>query len=48
MVLGRDEDPTFFSLDPDPAQLREKNPDPAPDPTLNRNEEIQYIDILGR
>ena len=30
----RDEDPTFFSMDPDPAQL-EKNPYP----NLNRNEE---------
>ena len=30
---SRDEDPTFFSTDPDPdsAQLK-KNPDPAPDP----------------
>ena len=34
----RDEDPTFFSTDPTPAQLG-KNPDPTPDPTLNRNEE---------
>ena len=28
----RDEDPTFFSTDPDPAQLK-KIPDPDPDPT---------------
>ena len=33
-IFIRDEDPTFFSMDPDPA---EKNP--VPDPTLNRNEE---------
>ena len=39
MVLYRDEDPTFYSLDPDPAQLKKKNPNPAPDPTLIRNEE---------
>ena len=34
----------FFSLDPDPAQLR-KNPDldPTPDPTLIRNEEKVYL-----
>ena len=31
----RDENPTFFSTDPDPAG--KKNADP--DPTLNRNEE---------
>ena len=39
-LLAKDEDQTFFSTDPDPAQL-EKNPDPdtTPDPTLNRNEE---------
>ena len=34
-VLLRDEDPTFFSMDPDPAQMEKKNPDP----TFNRNEE---------
>ena len=28
----RDEDPEFFSTDPDPAQLK-KIPDPDPDPT---------------
>ena len=33
-VRARDEDPTFFSMDPDPAQLK-KNPDL----TLNRNVE---------
>ena len=33
----RDEDPTFVSLDLDPAQLKKKNPDP--DQTLIRNEE---------
>ena len=33
----RDEEPTFLSLDPDLAYLKKKNP--APDPTLIRNEE---------
>ena len=34
-VMYRDEDPEFFSTDPDPdpAQLRKKIPDPTPDPT---------------
>ena len=32
MIKIRDEDPTFFSTDPDPAQLK-KNPDLTPDPT---------------
>ena len=32
VVLSRDEDPEFFSTDPDPAQLK-KIPDPTPDPT---------------
>ena len=36
----------FFSMDPDPDQLRKKNP--GPDPALNRNEEKKYIYILGR
>ena len=36
--IARDENPTFFSMDLNPAQL-EINPDPAPDLTLNRNEE---------
>ena len=33
-LCSRDEDPTFFSTDADPAQLK-KNPDPnpTPDPT---------------
>ena len=42
-ITVRDEDPTFFSTDPDPTG--EKNVDP--DPTLNRNEEKKYIHILG-
>ena len=44
---SRDDDPTFFSTDPDPAGKRmririrlKKNADP--DPTLNRNEEKIY------
>ena len=32
-IYSRDEDPTFFST------AEEKNPDPTPDPTLNRKEE---------
>ena len=47
-VKIRDEDPTFFSTDPDPAGKKmriwirlKKNADP--DPTLNRNEEKKYI-----
>ena len=43
MIIGRDEDPKFFSSDPDPAQLEKKNrirfswrkksdPDPAQAP----------------
>ena len=32
VLLDRDEDPEFFSTDPDPAQLK-KIPDPDPDPT---------------
>ena len=43
IFICRDEDPTFFSMDPVPAEL-EKNPDP----TSNRNEEKKYIYILGR
>ena len=46
-VMSRDEDPTFFSTDPDPAGKKmririrlKKNADP--DPTLNRNEEKIY------
>ena len=31
-LTDRDEDPEFFSTDPDPAKLK-KNPDPTPDPT---------------
>ena len=31
--FGRDEDPEFFSTDPDPAQLTKKIPDLTPDPT---------------
>ena len=30
----KDEYPTFFPMDPDPVQL-EKNPDPAPDSTVD-------------
>ena len=37
----RDEDPTFISLDPDPAKLKMKKP--APDPTFIRNEEKKYL-----
>ena len=43
MVLNiqyRDEDLNFFPSDPDPAQLKKKS-DPAPDPTLIRNEKIR-------
>ena len=42
------EDPKFISPDPDPdpAQLKKKS-DPAPDPTLIRNEK-KNIYILGR
>ena len=31
LAAGRDEDPIFFSTDPDPAQLKKKksNPDPT-------------------
>ena len=47
MHISRDEDPTFSSMDPDPAQL-EKNSDPDPTPTLNRNEEKNIIYSLGR
>ena len=37
---SRDDDPTFFSLDPDPAPLKKNpDPDPTPDPTFIRNEE---------
>ena len=51
MKKTRDEDPTFLSMDPDPAQLKKKYPDPDPakqrkknpdqtqDPTFIRNEE---------
>ena len=44
-VKTRDEDPTFFSTDPDPTgkkmriQIRLKKKNADPDPTLNRNEE---------
>ena len=36
-LLPRDEDPTFFSTDPDPAG--KKNAELTPAPTFNRNEE---------
>ena len=52
LVFCRDEDPTFFSTDPDPAGekveiriLLVKNTDP--DPTFNRMKK-KYIHILGR
>ena len=34
--LTREQDPTFFSIDPDPNPGQLEN---SPDPTLNRNEE---------
>ena len=42
-VKSRDEDPTFFSIDP--AQ-GEENPAPTPDPTLIQKKKLSYI--LGR
>ena len=43
----RDEDPTFFSTDPDPTQL-EKKPDPDPDPRPEIEMKKKYICVLGR
>jgi len=44
--FSEDEDPTFFSMEPDSAQPRKKSgPDPTPDLTLIRNEEKKYIHI---
>ena len=36
-ATARDDDPKFFSSDPDLVQLKNKS-DPDPDPTLIRNE----------
>ena len=41
-VFNGDEDTALFTLDP--AQLKKKNP--APDPTLIRNEEKKYLNFM--